>query len=121
MGDWRGQPAFSSELSYGAYTAVTGTFSSFVPLVMVRFFFGASEAGAYPNMAGLALVASARTGADARIHLGRLSIRRSACTVAGSADSIGVRLASIIWIFGLVGMAWWRSGGSATTRLNGAE
>jgi MFS family permease len=40
-------------LWWSAFTMLTGTTSSFVPLVMVRFLFGAGEAGAYPNMAGV--------------------------------------------------------------------
>jgi MFS family permease len=40
-------------LWWSAFTILTGTTSSFVPLVIVRFMFGAGEAGAYPNMAGV--------------------------------------------------------------------
>jgi MFS family permease len=40
-------------LWWSAFTILTGTASGFVPLVIVRFLFGAGEAGAYPNMAGV--------------------------------------------------------------------
>ena len=40
-------------LWWSAFTILTGTASSFVPLVIIRFLFGAGEAGAYPNMAGV--------------------------------------------------------------------
>jgi MFS transporter, ACS family, glucarate transporter len=40
-------------LWWSAFTILTGTASSFVPLVVIRFLFGAGEAGAYPNMAGV--------------------------------------------------------------------
>lgn len=40
-------------LWWSGFTMLTGTMSSFMPLVIVRFLFGAGEAGAYPNMAGV--------------------------------------------------------------------
>lgn len=40
-------------LWWSGFTMLTGAMSSFVPLVIVRFLFGAGEAGAYPNMAGV--------------------------------------------------------------------
>jgi ACS family glucarate transporter-like MFS transporter len=40
-------------LWWSAFTALTGVASGFVPLVIIRFLFGAGEAGAYPNMAGV--------------------------------------------------------------------
>jgi predicted MFS family arabinose efflux permease len=38
---------------WSAFTALTGAAFSFVPLVAIRFLFGAGEAGAYPNMAAV--------------------------------------------------------------------
>jgi len=38
-------------LWWSAFTALTGTVSSFPGLLMTRFFFGAGEAGAFPNAA----------------------------------------------------------------------
>lgn len=40
-------------LWWSVFTALTGMTSAFVPLLIVRFLFGAGEAGAYPNMAGV--------------------------------------------------------------------
>ncbi|MEZ5355831.1 MAG: MFS transporter [Bryobacteraceae bacterium] len=40
-------------LWWSAFTAITGMVSGFAPLVVTRFLFGAGEAGAYPNMAGV--------------------------------------------------------------------
>jgi MFS family permease len=40
-------------LWWSSFTILTGTASGFVPLVIIRFLFGAGEAGAYPNMAGV--------------------------------------------------------------------
>ena len=36
-------------LWWSAFTALTGTVTSFVPLLLTRFFFGMGEAGAFPN------------------------------------------------------------------------
>ena len=40
-------------LWWSMFTMLTGTAAGFVPLVIIRFLFGAGEAGAYPNMAGV--------------------------------------------------------------------
>jgi MFS family permease len=40
-------------LWWSFFTVLTGTATSFAPLVIIRFLFGAGEAGAYPNMAGV--------------------------------------------------------------------
>lgn len=40
-------------LWWSMFTALTGVATSFGPLVIIRFLFGAGEAGAYPNMAGV--------------------------------------------------------------------
>jgi MFS family permease len=40
-------------LWWSFFTALTGLATGFVPLVAIRFLFGAGEAGAYPNMAGV--------------------------------------------------------------------
>lgn len=39
-------------LWWSAFTALTGSAVSFLPLVLIRFAFGAGEAGAFPNIAG---------------------------------------------------------------------
>jgi MFS transporter, ACS family, glucarate transporter len=40
-------------LWWSVFTALTGAVTGFVPLVITRFLFGAGEAGAFPNMAGV--------------------------------------------------------------------
>ncbi len=40
-------------LWWSSFTMLTGMATSFLPLVAIRFLFGAGEAGAYPNMAGV--------------------------------------------------------------------
>ena len=55
MGDRSGQRGVLTRivLWWSAFTTLTGMTSAFVPLIIVRFLFGAGEAGAYPNMAGV--------------------------------------------------------------------
>jgi len=54
MGDRIGQRKVITRivLWWSAFTSLTGAVTSFVPLVIIRFLFGAGEAGAYPNIAG---------------------------------------------------------------------
>lgn len=54
MGDRLGQRKIITRIVvwWSGFTALTGAVSGFYPLVLVRFLFGAGEAGAYPNMAG---------------------------------------------------------------------
>jgi len=55
LGDRYGQRGVLTRivLWWSAFTILTGSATSFVPLVITRFLFGAGEAGAYPNMAGV--------------------------------------------------------------------
>lgn len=55
LGDRFGQRGVLTRivLWWSVFTILTGTASSFVPLVVTRFLFGAGEAGAYPNMGGV--------------------------------------------------------------------
>jgi MFS family permease len=55
MGDRSGQRRVLVRivLWWSAFTALTGSATGFLPLVLTRFLFGAGEAGAYPNMAGV--------------------------------------------------------------------
>lgn len=54
MGDRGGQRSVVTRivLWWSAFTCLTGAVSGFVPLLAVRFLFGAGEAGAYPNSSG---------------------------------------------------------------------
>lgn len=55
MGDRSGQRRVLARIVvwWSSFTILTGFASSFVPLLVTRFLFGAGEAGAYPNMAGV--------------------------------------------------------------------
>src|SRR3954451_6124477 len=55
MGDRLGQRRVLVRivLWWSAFTALTGSATGFVPLLLTRFLFGAGETGAYPNMAGV--------------------------------------------------------------------
>lgn len=55
MGDSMGQRRVLTRivLWWSVFTMLTGSVSSLVPLVIIRFLFGAGEAGAYPNIAGV--------------------------------------------------------------------
>lgn len=55
MGDSKGPRGVLTRivLWWSGFTALTGAAWSFVPLVIVRFLFGAGEAGAYPNMSAV--------------------------------------------------------------------
>ena len=55
LGDRSGQRTILARIViwWSAFTALTGAATGFGYLVVVRFLFGAGEAGAYPNMAGV--------------------------------------------------------------------
>lgn len=55
MGDRAGQRGVLTRIVvwWSAFTALTGSMQSLTPLIVTRFLFGAGEAGAYPNMAGV--------------------------------------------------------------------
>ena len=93
---------------WSAFTALTGAMTSFYPLLITRFLFGAGEAGAFPNsavvvsrwfpprqratMSGVILMAS-QVGSG----LAPLLIR---------ADPDPLRLAVSFYVFGPAGMVW---------------
>src|SRR5919197_5127949 len=53
LGDRHGSRAVLARIVvwWSAFTALTGTCTGFLSLLLVRFLFGAGEAGAYPNVA----------------------------------------------------------------------
>jgi ACS family glucarate transporter-like MFS transporter len=110
MGDRTGQRKVITRivLWWSAFTALTGSVNSFLPLVATRFLFGAGEAGAYPNMAGV----------TARWFPPRERARTQG--FIWGASRAGGALAPLIvvplqaafgwrasfWIFGIVGVLW---------------
>lgn len=95
-------------LWWSAFTILTGTAASFVPLVLIRFLFGAGEAGAYPNMAGVVgqwFPPSGRAKAQGFIWgASRFGGALSPLLVVPIQASFGWRAS--FFIFGAVGILW---------------
>ena len=95
-------------LWWSAFTIFTGTTSSFVPLMIVRFLFGAGEAGAYPNMAGVVsqwYKTSERAMAQGFIWAAsRAGGALSPLLVVPIQSALGWRAS--FFIFGAAGIAW---------------
>ena len=93
---------------WSAFTALTGTVTSYYPLLLIRFLFGAGEAGAFPNasvvvarwfppsqratMSGVNLMASQIGGAIAPLLIVPIQMR------------YGWRMS--FYVFGVVGLVW---------------
>ncbi len=110
LGDRRGPRRVLTRIVvwWSGFTALTGTAASFPALLIVRFLFGAGEAGAYPNacivvsrwftaarratMSGLLLTAGQIGGALAPLLVVPIQIR------------FGWRMS--FYVFGLLGVAW---------------
>jgi ACS family glucarate transporter-like MFS transporter len=116
MGDRLGQRRVIARivLWWSAFTAITGSVNGFVPLVATRFLFGAGEAGAYPNMAGVtARWFPPRERARTQGFIWGASRAGGALApliVVPIQTALGWRAS--FWIFGVVGVvwcaAWWR-------------
>jgi MFS transporter, ACS family, glucarate transporter len=95
-------------LWWSAFTILTGATSSFVPLVIIRFLFGAGEAGAYPNMAGVVsrwFEVSQRAMAQGFIWgASRFGGALSPLLVVPIQSALGWRAS--FFIFGAVGIIW---------------
>ena len=91
-----------------AFTALTSAAFSFVPLVLIRFLFGAGEAGAYPNMAAVTgrwFPAKARARAQGFIWgASRLGGALSPLLVVPLQIWIGWRQAFVV--LGAIGLLW---------------
>ncbi|MDX1980280.1 MAG: MFS transporter [Bryobacteraceae bacterium] len=110
MGDRSGQRSVLTRivLWWSGFTALTGAMSGFVPLVAVRFLFGAGEAGAYPNMAGVvARWFPPRERARAQGYVWGASRAGGALAplmVVPLQQAFGWRAS--FWIFGFLGVIW---------------
>ena len=93
---------------WSAFTALTGAVGSFGSLVVVRFLFGAGEAGAFPNIA--AVIARwfppvARARAQGFVWMAtRIGGALSPILVIPIQQAFGWRTS--FYVFGAVGMAW---------------
>ncbi|MBM3767793.1 MAG: MFS transporter [Acidobacteria bacterium] len=95
-------------LWWSAFTAMTGAVSNYVLLLLVRFFFGAGEAGAYPNISA-AVSRWFPAGERARAvgitwMASRLGGALSPLLVVPIQQAFGWR--STFYIFGAVGLVW---------------
>ncbi len=110
MGDRSGQRGVLTRvvLWWSGFTALTGTMTSFLPLVVTRFLFGAGEAGAYPNMAGVVrrwFPVHERARAQGFIWgASRFGGALAPLLVVPLQQSYGWRAS--FWIFGAVGGVW---------------
>jgi MFS family permease len=101
-------------LWWSTFTALTGLATGFAPLVAIRFLFGAGEAGAYPNMAGVIARWFPR-GERARAQgyvwgASRAGGALAPLLVVPIQALFGWR--ATFFLFGLLGVAWcvvWRS------------
>jgi len=110
MGDRWGQRAVLARivLWWSAFTALTGVMTGFAPLVATRFLFGAGEAGAYPNMAGVVaqwFEKSSHARAQGYIWgASRAGGALAPLLVVPIQQAFGWRPA--FWIFGAAGVIW---------------
>lgn len=110
MGDRSGQRGVLTRivLWWSAFTALTGSIQSFVPLVVTRFLFGAGEAGAYPNMSGVVrrwFPVHERARAQGFIWgASRFGGALAPLLVVPLQKAFGWRAS--FWIFGMVGVVW---------------
>ena len=95
-------------LWWSAFTALTGLATGFVPLVIIRFLFGAGEAGAYPNMAGVVsrwFPIHERARAQGFIWgASRAGGAIAPLLVVPIQTTFGWRTS--FWVFGTIGVAW---------------
>jgi len=110
LGDRTGQHKTLTRivLWWSAFTALTGAVSSLAGLLVVRFLFGAGEAGAYPNMAGSIgrwFPATERARANGAVW--------AASRVGGALAPVSVVPLMVVigwrgtfFLFGAVGLVW---------------
>ncbi len=110
MGDRIGQRKVLTRivLWWSGFTMLTGFASSLAPLIVIRFLFGAGEAGAYPNMAGVVarwFPPLERASAQGYIWgASRAGGALAPLLVVPIQSALGWRAS--FWIFGAVGVVW---------------
>jgi MFS transporter, ACS family, glucarate transporter len=110
LGDWSGQRKVLTRivLWWSFFTALTGFARSFLPLVVIRFLFGAGEAGAYPNIAGVIarwFPPLERARAQGYVWAAsRIGGALAPLLVVPIQTAFGWR--ATFWIFGAVGVVW---------------
>ena len=115
-------------LWWSGFTMLTGLTTGFVPLVATRFLFGAGEAGAYPNMAGVVSQSLPNERAVAQGFIWGASRAGGALApllVVPIQTAFGWRAS--FFLFGVLGLvwcaAWWRwyRDPEPTARVAGSE
>ena len=110
LGDRRGHRLVLTRIVvwWSAFTALTGAVSSYVPLLIIRFLFGAGEAGAYPNASGVVarwFPLAERGRAQGFIWgASRLGGVIAPPLVIAIQTSMGWRAS--FWMFGAIGIVW---------------
>jgi MFS family permease len=110
LGDRYGQRRVLTRIVvwWSAFTALTGMVSDYAVLVVTRLLFGAGEAGAYPNMAGVVgrwFSPEQRAGAQGLIWgASRFGAALAPWLVVPIMAVLGWRAA--FWAFGATGIAW---------------
>jgi MFS transporter, ACS family, glucarate transporter len=110
LGDRAGQRKVLTRIVvwWSLFTGLTGAASGFLPLLAIRFLFGAGEAGAYPNIAG-SVARWFPPGERARAQGFVWGASRAGGALAPRIvipiqDAFGWRAS--FWAFGLIGLAW---------------
>jgi len=110
LGDRSGQRKVLARIViwWSAFTCLTGAATGFRSLLVTRFLFGAGEAGAYPNAAGVVArwfpVAEHARAQGLIWAASRFGGALSPLLVVPLQSSLGWRVT--FWIFGAVGMLW---------------
>ena len=95
-------------LWWSAFTALTGTISSYVGLLLTRFFFGAGEAGAFPNAA--ASIASWFPAGERGRAFGFLSMAMQAGGALSPLLVVPIQMhygwRASFYVFAVIGAAW---------------
>jgi MFS family permease len=109
-GDRRGPRSVLSQIvfAWSVFTALTGAATGLLTLILVRFLFGAAEAGAFPNAAKV-MARWFPVGERGRVQGVMLSFAQVGAVLAPPATAWLIEAAGWRWVFltyGLVGVAW---------------
>lgn len=109
-GDRKGPRSVLSQIvfAWSAFTALTGAATGLLTLVLVRFLFGAAEAGAFPNAAKV-MARWFPLGERGRVQGVMLSFSQFGAVLAPAATAYLIDAAGWRWAFlfyGLIGVAW---------------
>lgn len=109
-GDRRGPRAVLAQIvfAWSAFTALTGAATGLVTLVLVRFLFGAAEAGAFPGAAKV-MARWFPPGERGRVQGVMLAFAQLGAVAAPAATAYLIVAAGWRWVFlvyGLLGAAW---------------